>query len=220
MVCKCIFAFCWLLVLRIYLFVQVVQCIGYNCLWLSLLVFCVSVLSVLTSHSLFLIWVFSFSFSLANSLSILFIFSQSNSQFHWSFMLIFWSISFISALIFVVSFLLSTLSLQVKVAQLCLTLCNPMDCSPWNCSGQNTGMGSFSFLQGTFPTQGSNPGFLHCRQILYQLSHKGSLRILEWVDYPFSSGSSWPMNETGVSCIAGGFFTNWAIREAHRLFCF
>ena len=36
-----------------------------------------------------------------------------------------------------------------------------------------------------FPTQGSNPGLPHCRQILYQLSHKGSPRILEWVAYPF-----------------------------------
>ena len=41
-------------------------------------------------------------------------------------------------------------------------------------SGQNTGVGSLSFLQGTFPTQGSNPGLPHCRQILYQQSHKGS----------------------------------------------
>ena len=39
-------------------------------------------------------------------------------------------------------------------------------------------------------------------------------RILEWVAFPFSRGSSQPMNRTGVSCIAGGFFTNWAIREA------
>ena len=39
-------------------------------------------------------------------------------------------------------------------------------------------------------------------------------RILEWVTYPFSSRSSLPRNQTGVSCIAGGFFTNWAIREA------
>ena len=46
--------------------------------------------------------------------------------------------------------------------------------SAWNSPGQNTGVGSLSFLQGIFPTQGSNPGFLHCRQILYQLSHKGS----------------------------------------------
>ena len=36
-------------------------------------------------------------------------------------------------------------------------------------------MGSLSLLQGIFPTQGSNPGLLHCRRILYQLSHKGSL---------------------------------------------
>src|SRR5574337_505661 len=55
---------------------------------------------------------------------------------------------------------------------------------------------------------------LHCRQILYQLSHKGSPRILEWVTYPFSSGSSQPRNQTGVSCIAGGFFTNSTIRES------
>ena len=76
------------------------------------------------------------------------------------------------------------------------------------------GVGSLSLLQGIFPTQGSNPGLLHCRWILYQLSHKGSPRILEWVAYPFSSGSSQPRNRTGVSCIAGGFFTNQVIREA------
>ena len=57
--------------------------------------------------------------------------------------------------------------------------------SPWNSPGQNTGVGSLSLLQGIFPTQGSNPGLLHCRRILYQLSHKGSPRILEWVAYPF-----------------------------------
>ena len=46
--------------------------------------------------------------------------------------------------------------------------------SPWNSPGQNTGVGSLSLLQGIFPTLGSNSGFLNCRQILYQLSHKGS----------------------------------------------
>ena len=45
-------------------------------------------------------------------------------------------------------------------------------CSPWNSPGQNTGVGSHSLLQGIFPTQGSNPGLLHHRQILHQLSHK------------------------------------------------
>ena len=61
---------------------------------------------------------------------------------------------------------------------------------------------------GIFPTQGSNPGLQHCRWILYQLSHKGSPRILEWVAYPFSRVSSQPRNRTGVSCVAGKFFTN------------
>ena len=44
--------------------------------------------------------------------------------------------------------------------------------SPWNSPGQNTGVGSLSRLQGIFPTQGSNPGLPHCRQILYHLSHQ------------------------------------------------
>ena len=44
--------------------------------------------------------------------------------------------------------------------------------SPWNSPGQNTGVGSRSVLQGIFSTQGSNRGLLHCRQILYQLSHR------------------------------------------------
>ena len=100
-----------------------------------------------------------------------------------------------------------------------------------------------------------HPGLLHCRWILYQLSHQGSPRILEWVDFPFSrgsslpgieprsptfqanslpaeppgkpkntgvgslsfsSGSSRPRDLTWVSCIAGGFFTSWATREAQE----
>ena len=86
--------------------------------------------------------------------------------------------------------------------------------NPWNSLGQNTGVDSLSLLQGIFPTQGSNPGLLYCRQIFYQLSHKGSPGILEWVAYSFSSRSSQPRNQTEVSCIACGFFTNCAIREA------
>ena len=53
-------------------------------------------------------------------------------------------------------------------------LWGPMECSPWNSPGQNTGVGNFSLLHGIFPTQGSNHSVLHCRWILYQLSHKGS----------------------------------------------
>ena len=50
---------------------------------------------------------------------------------------------------------------------------------PWNSLGQNTGVDSLSLLRGIFPTQGLNPGLPHCRQVLYQLSHKGSPRILD-----------------------------------------
>ena len=64
-----------------------------------------------------------------------------------------------------------------------------------------------------------NPGLLHCGQILYQLSHKGSPKILEWVSCPFSSRFSWPRNRTRVSCIAGWFFTNWAIRAPYLCQC-
>ena len=80
--------------------------------------------------------------------------------------------------------------------------------SPWDSPGQDTGVGSLSLLQGIFPIQGSNPGLPHCGRILYQLSHERSPRILGWVAYPFSRGSSRPKNRTRVFCIAGGFFTN------------
>ena len=86
--------------------------------------------------------------------------------------------------------------------------------SPWNVPGQNTGLGNCSLFQSVFPTQGSNPGLPHCRWILYQMSHQGNPGMLKWVAYPFSSGPSSPRNQTGVSCIAGGFFTSWATREA------
>ena len=73
--------------------------------------------------------------------------------------------------------------------------------SPWNSLGQNTGVGSLSFLQGIFPTQGLNPGLPHCRQILYQLNHQRSPRILKWAAYPFPIRSSRPRTQTEVSCM-------------------
>ena len=66
----------------------------------------------------------------------------------------------------------------VLIVQSCLTVrfqrlsSNRLLCS-WDFSGQNTEVGCHSFLQGIFITQGSNPGFLHCRQVLYHLSHEG-----------------------------------------------
>ena len=75
---------------------------------------------------------------------------------------------------------------EVKVAQLCLTLWPHGLYSPWNSSGQNTGVGSLSLLQGIFPTQEYNPGLPHCRWILIQLSHKGS----PYYPFQFSSVQS------------------------------
>ena len=80
--------------------------------------------------------------------------------------------------------------------------------SPWNSPSQKTRVGSFSLLQVIFPSQGMNPGFPHYRWTLYQLRHKGSQRKLEWVAYPYSSRYYWTRNWTGVSFIAGIFFTN------------
>ena len=141
-------------------------------------------------------------------------------------------------------------NLWVKVAQSCPTLQPHGLYSPWHSPGQNTGVDSLSLLQGIFPTQGLNPGLPHYRQILYQVSLKGSPRILEWVKvkvkslsrvrlfatlwtvpgssvrgilqarilqwvaFSFSRGSSWPRDQTQVSCIASGFLTSWATREA------
>ena len=79
-------------------------------------------------------------------------------------------------------------------------------------------MGSLSHLLGAFPTQGVTLGILNCRWICYQLSHKGSPRILECLSYPISSRSYQARTHTRVTCIAGGFFTNWAIKEAPQ-FC-
>ena len=68
--------------------------------------------------------------------------------------------------------------MKVKVAQLCLTLCDPMD---------------------------------------YTVHGILQARILEWVAFPFSRGSSQSRDQTQVSHIAGRFFTSWATREALRI---
>ena len=75
-----------------------------------------------------------------------------------------------------VSLFLIGLWVKVKVAQSCLTLCNPTDCT----------------VHGIVQA-----------------------RILEWIAFPFSRGSHQPRGQTQISCIAGGFFSNWTIREAY-----
>ena len=75
------------------------------------------------------------------------------------------------------------------VTPLYSTLCDPMDRTPLGSSvhgnslGKNTGVGGHAFLQGIFPTQGSNPCLVHYRRILYHLSHQGS--ISRWILYHF-----------------------------------
>ena len=81
-------------------------------------------------------------------------------------------------------YILLTLCFSLSV---CLTLCNPVDCSPPGSSvhgdspGKNTGVSCHVLLQGIFQTQESNPDLSHCRHTLYCLSHQGSPRIINSV---------------------------------------
>ena len=77
---------------------------------------------------------------------------------------------------------------KVRDAQSCPALCDLTGYSPWSSPGQNTGVSSCSLLQGIFPTQGSNPGLSHCRQILCRLStreakntREGNLSLLQGI---------------------------------------
>ena len=85
---------------------------------------------------------------------------------------------------------------HAKTLQLCPTLCDPMDCSPPGSSvhgdspGRNAGVVCHALLQGTFPTQGSNPCLLHCRWVLY-LSHGGG---------PYQRISSVQFSSVAQSC--------------------
>ena len=101
-----------------------------------------------------------------------------------------------------------------KWKSLSLTLCDPMDCTVHGTLQARI----LEWVAFPFPRGSSQPRdqthLLYRRRTLYQLSHKGSPTELEWVAYSFSIGSSWSRNQTGVSCVAGRFFTNWAIREA------
>ena len=113
--------------------------------------------------------------------------------------------------------------------------------SPWDSLGQNTGVGSLSLLQGIFPTQGSNlqadslplshlgsPTYVIkfkvkvkvtqscptlCNPMNYTVHGILQARILEWVAFPFSRGSSQARNQTQVFRNAGTLFTSWAARE-------
>ena len=98
--------------------------------------------------------------------------------------------------------------MKVKVIQLCLTLCDPHGLySPWNTPCQNTGVGSCSLLQGIFPIQESNPGLLHCRQILNRLSSEGSPNIistrLKMTGMKYLAHSRWPTRGISFTLLHG-----------------
>ena len=90
------------------------------------------------------------------------------------------------------------------VAQSCLTLCDLMDCSPPGSSvhgdspGKSTGVGCHALLQGIFPAWGLNPDLLQCRQVLYHLSHQGSLRAVP--HYPAPDPGVLRQLESGPEC--------------------
>ena len=89
----------------------------------------------------------------------------------------------------------------------------------WDSPGKNTGVGTHSLLQGIFPAQEYNPGLLHCRQILYNLSHQGSPRILEWVCcLSLLQGVFLTQELNQCLLLWGRFFTSWATGEAHNHF--
>ena len=100
-------------------------------------------------------------------------------------------------------------------AQLCPTLCDPMDCNPPGSSvhgdspGNSSGVGCHALLQDIFPNQGSNPGLPHCRQILYWLSHNSERRkkaFHNWAVYEY-----WGDKEsTFTSVIKEEVMLDWA----------
>ena len=114
---------------------------------------------------------------------------------------------------FVILDLWSVILDLVAVAQLCPTLCNSMDCSLSGSSVHGIFQArvlewiAISFCRGSFWPR-DQTWISHTTAD--PLPSQSSL-------FPFSRVSSQPRNQTGVSCIAGGFFTNWAIREASPL---
>ena len=107
----------------------------------------------------------------------------------------------------------------MKVIQLCLTLCDPMDYIVHGIlQARILEWEAFPFSRGSSQPRDQTQISRVAGRFFYQLSHQVSPRILELAAYPFFSGSSWPNNWTGISCIAGGFFTSWATIHSHKTF--
>ena len=77
---------------------------------------------------------------------------------------------------------------------------------PWNSPGKNTGMGCHSLLQGIFPTQGTNPHLLFCRQILYHLSRQGSRNTYIFTSNPTSLSGPYILHQI-LPCFSSSFYS-------------
>ena len=121
--------------------------------------------------------------------------------------------------LFMISFsslVLYAIEVKWRESQSFVTLCNPRDCS-------QAGSSVHGILQARILewvvvpfSRESSQARIEPRSPALQADSwpsepPGEPRILKWVVYPFSSGFSWPKNWIGISCIAGGFFTNWAM---------
>ena len=104
--------------------------------------------------------------------------------------------------------------MKAKVTQSWLTLRSYGLYSPSNSPGQNTGVGSLFPSPRDLPNTAIKPRSPTLQTDSLPAEPPASPRRLEWVAYPFSSRSSRPRSRTRVSCIAGGFFTNWTTRKA------
>ena len=95
---------------------------------------------------------------------------------------------------------------NMLVAQSWLTLCEPARLlCPWNSPGKNTGVGGHSLLQGILPTQGSNPGLLHCMQILHHLSHQAIRDLLNISSLNFIYLWATPWGRQDLSSLTRGW---------------
>ena len=99
---------------------------------------------------------------------------------------------------------------EVKLAQSCPTLWRLFATLQRGSPGQNTGVGSLSVHPGDLPNTGIEPRAPALRLDSLPAEPQGSERIIEWVAYPFSRGSSRSRNQTGVSCHCRRILYHWA----------
>ena len=90
------------------------------------------------------------------------------------------------------------------------------DCKDWTCAHTRTHTHRHAESESEGHSVVSNSLWPHVHGHVHIVHGILQGRILEWVAFPFFRGSSWPRDQTQVSCIAGRFFTSWATREAQE----